>query len=163
MPVGCDFVCNNEKCKAYKTSISLSGPWPMGDIDEVIASDRVQKDEKFKKYLEGVKAEEKREYACIAYPDSNAIEIKAFRLQKYCKSCKCVLIYDYVPKLEKGKKELGELLEEDDPTPTQCQRCNNKLQTFNELVKEGIQCPHCHTNLKQIRWYVNEIIEEDNK
>jgi len=158
MPVGCDFVCNNEDCIAYDTALTITGPWPMGDIDAVANSSKVSKHKEVKEFLEKIK--EQRKYACINYPDPDDIEIKAFRLQKYCRECRVVWSFDYVPSVDKGEKKLEELLAENDPTPKECSQCNGPIMTLPELTEEGMQCPHCLKTLKQLRWYVNEDIEE---
>ena len=40
--------------------------------------------------------------------------------------------------------------------PSTCPKTNSRLMSFNEVSKEGIDCPHCGQKLIQNRWFTNE-------
>ena len=47
--VGCNFICKNEECECHNTSFTLTGAWPLGEIDEILKSSN---DDQLKKDLE---------------------------------------------------------------------------------------------------------------
>jgi len=155
MPAGCDFICVNEECENHLTCFVMTGAWAMGDIDEVIASKKVQSDKEVKASFERLK-EQGRRYACINYPDNDNIEVKAYRIQKWCPSCSCLWMYDVV--LSSKSPTLDEALD-NSTLPTECPQCETELISFHDAIAEGLDCPKCHEKLQQTRWGCSEVVD----
>lgn len=83
MPGGCDFICDNEECEHKGKGIVLTAPWPLGNIDKIIDARNVVKMEEFRETLMNLKVEG-RLYACINYPNVDAIVTEGYRVHKWC-------------------------------------------------------------------------------
>jgi len=145
MPVGCEFVCKNEKCKNYNTGFSLIGPWAIGNIDAVIEAQTLEAN---KREMDGLR-QKGQTHACIIYPNVNNVKVVGYRVGKWCPVCKIVWNYDILtsePIEEALKKEL----------PSGCHKCSGKVLSFNEVIDSSVECPVCNEKLQQNRWFVNE-------
>lgn len=156
MPAGCDFICENEECKQYKSGFSIISSWPLGEIDLVIKARNVQKDEEFAKGLANLK-KEGRKYCCITYPNIDYIPTVGYRVDRWCSKCKRINLYDVM--LAEENEDFEKALERSD-IPDNCFECGNKLLDFEGAIEEKINCPHCHKELKSNRWFSNETYEE---
>ena len=83
MPFGIDFTCKNKECEHCGKTITMLGPWPVGDIDLVI--DGIQ-DLEFKQEMTGLR-EQGDEFACIQYPNVRGIEGVGWKLARWCSNC----------------------------------------------------------------------------
>ena len=158
MPAGCDFVCENEKCKECNKGVVIINKWPLGDIDKVIEAAAVKKNKEFQDHLISLKGD--RKYACITYPNVDKVPIAGYRIQKWCQSCFCIWSWDVI--LEKefvDSKEASEKFQEaaaKENIVSQCPKCNNDIKDFDAVAKDGIICPHCSGTMKTYRWFSNE-------
>jgi len=164
MPAGLEFICENKNCTEYKKGLVILGTWALGDIDMVIKSKNVEKIEGFKKGLETLK-ESGRKYACINYPNINNILINGFRVQKWCQDCICIWSWDImldkeVKTPEEAHKQLEDKMKIAN-VPNKCQRCGKDLKTFEQLIEEGINCPHCKEVMHKSSWFSNEVNKEE--
>jgi len=155
MPAGCDFVCKNEECQHYDTGFTMTAPWPMGKIDNVISQFRVKEMPEFQEQLKKLK-ENGREYVCIAFPNDEELEIEGYRITLWSLGAKCLWNYHIV--LEDGQtledailsyKERGEL-------PEKCPQTKSDILDYTNAIKNGINCPYCNEELFQQRWYSQE-------
>ena len=152
MPAGCDFICENTECPHSKGGFVMTGQWPMGKISLVINLPQVKKLKSFRDEL--VKMRDKgRKYACINYPNINEISTEAYRIQKWCKRCSCLWSYDVI--LDEDAKTFEEALPKAD-IPEKCPSCDKPLLDFEDVLEEGISCPHCEKVMEQNRWFSNE-------
>jgi len=152
MPAGCEFYCNNEECEAYRTGFTITAPWPMGNICIVVNSSKVKQNPDFKNHLIASKRNG-RKFACITFPDPDDIEIEAYRVQYWSPKAICVFEYDVEASDE---EELIDNLPYAD-IPDNCPQTGGPLLGFNDVVNEGILCPHCGERLSQNRWFTNEV------
>lgn len=156
---GCDFVCKNKECKHYKSGLVLTSPWPLGDIDKVISSQKVAKNmssEDKAKLLAYKK--EGRKLACISLPDPENIPVVGYRVHMWCEKCPCLWTYDaMIP--EKNEENIMDSAIKNANIPEFCPTCNGKMKTFSELIdkdSEGIKCTSCQTKLQHNVWFSNE-------
>ena len=159
---GCEFVCKNEECKHKGCGVVLTSPWPLGDIDKIINSQKVAKNIPFKKELENLKGQG-RKYACIGLPNSEKIPVVGYRVHMWCSKCPCDWTYDgIIP-----ENATGDIIQEaikNTNIPENCPTCNTKLKNFGELIDDngdGIQCTSCHIKLQNNVWFSNEEGEEE--
>ena len=150
MAIGCNFLCDNENCEHCGKSIVLTGSWPMVSIDKMIFS--LEKDDPFNQLDEFKKLQEnERQYICITLPNMYDLEIEAYRIQKWCHRCNLISVFETDP------NDLEEVSERSDI----CMSCEKEtLTTFQECVRDNIECPFCKTVMKQERWFVNDQIED---
>lgn len=154
---GCDFVCKNEECKHKDCGIVLTSPWPLGDIDKIINSQKVAKNPNLKKDLEELK-KKGRKYACISLPDNENIKVVGYRVHMWCENCPCDWTYDAMI-LEKGEKDVIDEAIQNANIPENCLACNHKLKNFTEVMDkegDGIKCTSCKTKLDTSVWFSNE-------
>jgi len=142
---GCDFVCVNKDCAHFDKGITMSGPWPIGDIDLVIHSERVRADVELQKQIQSHK-DFGEKYAIISFPNKDNIPKVGVRIQKWCPKCPAIWNYNV---LNKGEVAIEE------PNET-CFQCKEVLLDFDEVIKQGILCPHCKKEMQQRRWTTNE-------
>ena len=145
MAVGCTFICNNDQCEHCGKSIELTGPWPMANMDDIL--DVLE--EENSQYLSEFQSlkEHGREYACLTLPDTNNLLIEAFRIQKWCQKCHLISVFEVHP------DEVQDVSNREDV----CMKCETEtLMSFTNAIDVGIQCPFCHSNMVQKRWYANE-------
>lgn len=143
MPAGCDFYCNHDSCKAYKTGFTITAPWPMTRIEKVISKLNAENKKEFREKLISLKNEGKK-YSCIMLPNNNCLEIEKYRVQAWSEEANC--IWEFVV----------DSIDDIDNIPGRCTKTQCKLKKFEEVVKEGILCPHCGSVLEQERWYAKE-------
>ena len=156
MPAGCDFICRNSECEQNGNGFVITGPWPMGEIELVISS--------LSKYLV-IKPENKpildkiieqkntgRKYACIVYPNNEGIEKVAYRVQLWSPQAKCIWDYDV---LKTDEDDVADAIRNAN-LPIMCPKTSGELLDFNEVTKDGINCPYCGEKLEQSRWFTNE-------
>ena len=156
MPAGCDFICENEDCEHCSKGTVITGPWPIAKIEKVINAPNVKEKVEFKKEIIDLK-NKGRKFACITYPNVSDIKIEGYRIHKWCDNCPAVWMYDVLltqeaDTLEKAL-EIAEL-------PSECPQCKNKLLNFEELLEEGMYCPHCKQEMEQSRWMSKEYDDE---
>ena len=163
MPAGCDFLCDNVECKYHKGGFVITGAWELGDIDLVINSPVVEDN---KEHQDGMKRlkERGRKYACINYPNFSEIPTAGYRLHRFCTKCMVLWTYDAMlsednDTLEKAEAALN--------IPEECPKCGDKMFDFQGLLEEGVECPHCHEEMKQSRWCssagVQDIVAEKER
>lgn len=154
---GCDFVCKNEGCQHKGCGVVLTSPWPLGDIDKVIASQKISNNAQLKKDLMGLK-EQGRQYACISLPDAENIPIVGYRIHMWCEKCPCDWTYDaMIP--EKFEGDIIQDAIKNADIPENCPTCNDKLKAFSELIAqdaEGIRCTSCKSRLVKNVWFSNQ-------
>jgi len=155
MPAGCEFICRNEECEHANTGFTVLGSWPIGVIDLIINTKKVQALEGFRNNLLSLKSEGE-EYACINYPNIDKIPIVGYRVNKWCNTCRMIHNINII--LEDGDtfEEALEKFEGGD----RCFQCDGYLLDFEELVEDGIDCPYCKEQLVQSRWFANETEDE---
>ena len=159
MPAGCTFFCNNDECEHYLKVIDVKGQWPLGDIDDVINSKKVQQDEELSDVLNKRK-EDGRTVACITYPDPEDIPIIGYRVQEWCQKCPALLERDILF----TEEDTDESIEEKVKDTQECIFCNSKTKSFNEILEESILCPFCKQEMEQQRWFAqrNEFDKEED-
>jgi len=133
MPSGFEFVCENKDCKYYKTGFVITRPWPLGDINLVIESDKVSKIEGFKEELIKLR-DQGKEYACINYPNTN--NIPEIGKEKEDET------------VAEGVERMGDI--------TECSTCKGELMDFEVIKEDGIPCPFCKVKMKEKSWFINE-------
>lgn len=143
MLAGCDFVCKNEKCEYRDTGFVMTGPWPLGDIDDIINSEKV-KNTALENELNDLK-ESGRQFACIVFPNKGKVEYKKYRVQMWSEEAKCIWTFE----VDKNGDEYSK-------TPDICPKTKCQLTSFNEAISSGIKCPCCSVLLDQKKWMVNE-------
>jgi hypothetical protein len=146
MPAGCDFVCENNLCECFKKGFSITSPWPMGNIEDVIEA---SSDIGFKNALLNLK-NQGRNYACITLPNVDNIEIKAYRINMWSNEANCIWQYD----INYDGEEIEELIE-NPLIPDKCPKTSCELWNFETIIKNEILCPHCKQIMKQTRWFTN--------
>jgi len=154
---GCEFVCKNKECPHCGSGIVMTSPWPLGDIDKIISSQKVARDTFFKEKLEKTK-EQGRKYACIQLPDSEKIPVVGYRVHMWCEKCPCLWTYDALIPDHVKENAMQEAIDNAN-IPSVCPTCQNKLKTFKELIEnkeDGIQCSSCHKKLQKNVWFSNE-------
>lgn len=155
MPAGCSFICDNSNCPQYQNGFTINAPWPMAKIELVISN--LSKTLMFKpankEILDAIinYKNNGRKYACIIYPNSNGLQKVAYLIQLWSPEAKTIWEYD----IETDGKPLEEVLKSPE-LPDKCPKTGCKLMTFNDVTKDGINCPHCGEKLKQSRWFTNE-------
>lgn len=152
MPAGCDFICKNPNCKQQNNGFVLTAPWPLGKIEIIISylsSSNKPKDKEILSKLIEYKNEGEK-FSLITFPNINNVEIIGYRICLWSPDKYRVYRYD----IELNGKSLEEAIK-DSNLPQECPY--GKLLTFNEITKEGINCPHCKEKLYQSRWFTNEI------
>jgi len=154
MPAGCEFICKNKQCENFNAGFVVTAPWPMGDIRRVLNSKKLEKEKELRKIIRDMKRNGKK-YACITYPDSDNLEVLAFRVQLWSPDALCVWEFDIEAKDE---NELLEKLEDSESLPEKCPKTGCKLLDFKQICELGILCPSCSERLTQSRWYTNEEI-----
>ena len=157
MPAGCDFICKNEKCEHKEKGFTLTAPWPMGKIELVINAPNVKENKKFRKGLVKLKNDGKK-YACITYPNTASIDIIAYQVNLWCKSCPCLWKYDVI--LSEGYDTFEGAYKKailDKDIPEKCPTCNEKLFIYDEVLEEGVSCPSCKKDMRQDRWMAKEV------
>jgi len=152
MPAGCEFTCINVDCKHKGTGFVVVGPWPLGRIELVIEDPKVKENVEFRKSLIKLK-KEGRKYVCINYPNNTDIPIEGYRIQKWCKNCNDFWNSDAM--FDKGATTLEEAIETSD-IAINCTQCQGILMDFDDILKDGIKCPHCGESLQQNRWFSKE-------
>lgn len=150
MPAGCDLICKNDFCDHVGKFIAITSPWPMGKIQEVIASLSLEENSLLIYNLE-VKQNEGCQYACITLPNDKDIEVLAYRINYW--HPKELMVCDY--HLELKGRSLEEALK-DPSIPTKCPESKVDLISFEELLDVDIHCPFCNENMKKVRWFINE-------
>jgi len=154
MPIGCEFSCENQTCSNFMTGFNMTAPWGIGDIDKIIetknnkknSTDKEDLKKQLEEHIEWLKkcVEDNIKYACIDYPNIDEIEIKGYRVNKYCSKCKRIYNWHIIDK----PLETVEI-----DTPALCEVCQNPLISFDDALNFGIECPVCHELLKEKRWF----------
>jgi hypothetical protein len=171
---GCEFVCKNEECKHKGCGVVLTSPWPLGDIDKIINSQKVAKNPAFKKELENLKSQG-RKYACIGLPNSEKIPVVGYRVHMWCQKCPCDWSYDgilKIPPTPEEIKKIQEQLEETPNNPNLTISCHNfeldwaEKKEQNNPIQDAINnanipenCPTCNTKLKSF----GELIDDSGE
>lgn len=146
MSAGCDFVCKNESCSCHNTGFVITAPWAMGKIELVLSSYQVKENTEFYNELK-TKMKDGKKLCCIPYPNLNKIKTEAYRVQMWSPDAKCIWEF-----------HVSELPNESDKTcngqvPLKCPTTGCDLLTFQEVVRDGINCPSCGNTLVQNRWF----------
>ncbi len=150
MPVGCEFICKNESCEYNNTGFNMLGQWPISRIEIIISSNVISKKPNIKKELIDLKRQGVK-YSCIIYPNYNEIEAVGVRINMW--NPKELKIENYDILYEENKPT--EILI-DEKIPDVCPKTGNKLLSFSEVTKDGINCPKCNQKMFQNRWFTNE-------
>jgi hypothetical protein len=142
MPAGCSFICDNSKCEQYKNGLTINSPWPMAKIEIVIsnlskiAMFKTSHKETLDKIIDY--KNNGRKFACIIYPNNNNLEKVAYLFQFWSPEAKTIWEYD----IETNGKSLEDILKSPE-LPDKCPKTGCKLLNFNDVIREGINCPHC--------------------
>jgi len=150
MPVGCQFICMNKECKSFNTGFTMTSPWPLGNIDDVLNSKKVINDELLHNKLIKDK-EDGRELACISLPNDEHIEIKGYRVQKWHVKDKFIVEADVLVYRDETFEDA--LARRNIPDADES---GNQIISFQYAVDEGIDCPVCKKMLTEKRWFANE-------
>jgi hypothetical protein len=150
MPAGCDFICKNEDCKYTNSGFVILAPWPLAKIEIVINSSSVNRLPELKEKLIQQKNNGTK-FACIQFPNYDLVSASAYRLSFWSEEGKCIWQYD----VELNGKTIDEIMSGND-IPKKCEKTNCDIIGFNEILKSGINCPHCGKKMQQNRWYANE-------
>ena len=151
MPAGCDFVCRNEDCECFDTGFTITAPWPMGNIDDVLGSSKIQSLPDVKESLELLK-KAGRQHMCIAYPNEDKIETKCYRVNLWDSGNKRILQFDVI---KEDDKDLATSIK-DANLPNSCSS-GSKVKDFTEIITDGINCPYCENKMQQEKWFAKEI------
>ena len=136
--VGYKFTCKNDQCENVNTGFSIYRYWPIGNIDDIMSSNAIQKDLEYVKFLFNCK-EKGRKYALIALPNQENIPILGKRIQLFCK--KDCIIWE------------RDIVEKSDVLDLYCDICREKLVSAEEAKENGLQCPKCKKDLIIIPWF----------
>ena len=148
MPAGCEFFCDNEECKYFKSGFVITAPWPMANIGLIISS--LKENDSFRSELIQLKNKGKK-YACITFPNIKGIQSEMYRIQMWDDKDKCIWEY-LIP-----YNEIQSVESIYTHSSVQSESIvKNPLKNFNEVVNDGILCPSCNQKLKQSRWFTNE-------
>jgi len=151
MPAGCEFICKNVECSQNGNGFTFDANWPMGKIELLIGA--LASKNKRKADIDQLIAmkNDGHKYACINFPNTDAIETVAYRVNRWSPEAKC--IWKFV--VETEGKDISEAFIES-KIPKTCPKTNCQLMSFNDVVKNGIRCPFCGEKLMQSRWFTNE-------
>ena len=151
MPAGCDFICKNKDCKYCNSGFAVTAPWPMGQIELIIAklNSPVKSSQELKQQLIEFKREG-RKLACIVFPNTNEIKTEAYRVQLWSPQASCIWAYE-IP-YEQGKS-VEELISTSNILPDKCPKTGGELMTFAQLLSKSPSCPGCNKELTQSRWF----------
>jgi len=151
MPAGCDFTCRNDDCEYCGTGFTITAPWPMGDIDDIINSERIKELPELKQQIQELK-NTGREYALITFPNKEGIKTKCYRVNLWSIGAECLWQYDVflddLDSLDEAIKKAG--------LPKKCPTTGSSMLNFQEAIQKGIQCPKCSEKLHQCRWFTKE-------
>jgi len=153
MPSGCEFICENEDCIHVNKGFSFTEAWPLGKIELLINAPIIKRKSEFRDGLIKLK-DEGRKYACITYPNEAGIDTEGYRVNYWSPDANQIWQYDI---MEKNKSNVASKIEESLDIPYKCPKTNGRLMDFKEVIAEGIYCPHCGDEMKQDRWFTNEI------
>ena len=149
---GIEFVCENNECIAFQTGFTINSVWPMGEIDAVINSKIVEKNEDLKRHIVEQKAAGDK-FAKICYPDNDNIPVVAYMVDFWSASNKCVGHQVF----ELNGRTIEQAVKEDEIKPICTEKCSvqscNDKKDFNCLIEEGIFCPHCGKKMKKNAWF----------
>jgi len=151
MSMGMDFTCGNKACQNFDTCLTLHGPWPIAEVDDIMKSDFPFK-EAFREGMEK-RISEGRTHACIPLPNNDAIPVKGMRVQAYCP--KCVVVWDEdILRSDCVSEEsfcfaVGAMQYE----PPAC-RCGSTRMTVDSIGKGSLQCPACGVPMERQGWVV---------
>ena len=132
MPSGCDFVCVNENCDYFNTGFTITGPWPLGDIDEIISCSKVQSDDSLRNELLSLK-DSGEKFARIVFPNEDNIEEKKTRLSFWDPDNLRINYIDI---------DIGSNYDVENPY----------FLSFEDVIEDGIECPKCNDLLNSNRW-----------
>lgn len=157
MPRGADFVCKNEECKHCDSGFVMTDKWPLGEIEEIIESKNVKKNEDFCNKLT-LMMEDGTEYSCINYPNIGDIITVGYRIQKFCKICSCIWAFEIMC----DKEEDFEKALEERAIPEKCctKDCDGELVDFEDLFEDGLDCLHCGQPMFKSSWFSTETNKE---
>ena len=143
MPIGYDFICENADCIAFKSRLTLTGPWPLVSIDDLLQVESVAANAEMSEGLRN-RQKEGRQSACAIFPNKSNLKFIGARVQMFCPSDKMVWdidfnSWDYQQKL---------------PTDgCRCYRCKGELITAEEAKRKGLNCPHCNKIMTPNMWF----------
>ena len=146
MPLGYDFICENKDCKGYQGRLTLSGPWPLVLIDELLGTKKVQADPDLKDGLEK-RRRSGRKLACAIMPNEDMLDYRGARVQMFCPTDLIIWDEDFIGFSFR------------DPLPTmerKCSRCQGELITMEMARDNGLNCPHCQQTMQPNMWFTNE-------
>jgi NAD-dependent SIR2 family protein deacetylase len=133
---GYDFVCINEDCQYCNTRITLSEPWPITSIHDMLEIKDLP--DEHVAFLQS-QIDDGRKYALIVYPNKHNLKQIGWRHQFYCPEC--YVIWEEEVVFDEKKEAL-----------THCKRCNSKVKNIEDIVEDGIICPSCQKPLEKKSW-----------
>lgn len=164
------FVCKNDACQYKDHGFVILSPWPLGKIEDIINSSRVQRIPDFKKVLEERK-DKGVKYSCIQYPNSDNIRVVGYRVHLWCNKCLKLSEFDVLISEEDAQRITDNKCPANDDDivknaieranlPSNCPVCNEKFKTYLEMIdmKYGpVFCPSCKTAIPIPKvWFANE-------
>jgi len=159
MPAGCEFSCDNVDCEHVGKGLTVTGPWPIGDIDLIIESEEVNAKPEFKEELVRQRGEGLR-YSCLNYPNASDVPIVGYMIEQWCCNCKCTWRSNVTLQENETIEEIIEI-----GVSKKCPKCDGDLLSFDEIIKSGIFCPSCYHEMNTNRWFTNsfeKVKEEEN-
>tara|TARA_R110000824_G_scaffold8450_4_gene38502 strand:+ start:4822 stop:5274 length:453 start_codon:yes stop_codon:yes gene_type:complete len=149
MLAGCEFTCKNPECEHFESGLTMTSPWPIGDIDLVI--DACVFDEFKEKLIE--RKTNGRKYAQIQFPDTIKVAVAGYRISFWSPEGKTIWAYDI---MATDLEDIDKKIANDLSIPKKCPTTDGELLNFSEAIDKGITCTSCKVATIQNRWFTNE-------
>lgn len=158
MPVGCDFVCENEACSCFGSGFTMHDLWPISSIADILSN---PPEHGFPEgFVEAMtqRMSDGRKFGVVFYPLAEGIGLKGVRVQLWQSDPPTLVDEDVeidgLAKLisENGPSAMVEAVSNAGYTK---QRDGKELKTFRQCFQDGIPCPHCGEPLAKKHWAVS--------
>jgi hypothetical protein len=95
---------------------------------------------------------EGRQFACLILPNVNNVPVAAYRINMWDAANNRIWTFDAELKEGQSLEEaIAETLSRELKDVSDV-----KLESFSEILKSQIKCPHCGQDMEQSRWFSNE-------
>jgi len=145
---GATYICSNKDCLAHNKELWLNPTWPIGRIEDVIASRKVQAEPSLLKNLQRRQAEGTK-YALIQMPNDGVVKYCGVRFFLYCPKCHVIWQRD-VPAEAEDQPPIPEDINK------QCEKCQSTLEISDKVTE--LPCPHCDQPMQRRDWFVQGAI-----